>query len=194
VRHWSRTGAPEGVKKSHLRIFPDQGTMGAPYLSAHFAPDVGFREPRPFAPRMHRDFGGLASPVRQAILTISSRSKRVRHRSRTGAPGSHQRTWISCYAASDRTACAAFIKESRMQFDNATNLDRKSSVPGTMMICFHRFRWTAQQRSRLEQRFRTWGTPPVICYFPVAPCISASMALAAAPGSAARVIGRPTTR
>jgi hypothetical protein len=43
----------------------------------------------------------------------------------TGAPRSHQRTRISCYAASDRTACAAFFKESRMEFDNATNLDRK---------------------------------------------------------------------
>jgi len=37
---------------------------------------------------------------------------------------------ISCYAASDRTACAAFIKESRMEFDNATNLDRKSGCLG----------------------------------------------------------------
>jgi hypothetical protein len=37
---------------------------------------------------------------------------------------------ISCYAASDRTACAAFIKESRMEFDNATNLDRKSGYLG----------------------------------------------------------------
>jgi hypothetical protein len=38
---------------------------------------------------------------------------------------------ISCYAAPDRTACAAFIKENRMEFDNATNLDRKSGVHGT---------------------------------------------------------------
>ena len=37
---------------------------------------------------------------------------------------------ISCYAALDRTACAAFFKESRMEFDNATNLDRKSGVRG----------------------------------------------------------------
>jgi hypothetical protein len=51
-----------------------------------------------------------------------------------GAPGSHQRTRISCYAASDRTACAAFFKESRMQFNNATNLDRKSGVPGPISI------------------------------------------------------------
>jgi len=56
-----------------------------------------------------------------------------------GAPGSHQRTWISCYAAPDRTACAAFIKESRMEVDNATNLDRKSGVPGLIMVCFHCF-------------------------------------------------------
>jgi hypothetical protein len=29
----------------------------------------------------------------------------------------------------DRTACAAFFAESRMQLDNATNLDRKSGAP-----------------------------------------------------------------
>ena len=40
------------------------------------------------------------------------------------------RTWISCYAAPDRTACAAFIEESRMQFVNAIKLNRKSREPG----------------------------------------------------------------
>jgi len=40
---------------------------------------------------------------------------------------------ISRYAAPDRTACAAFIKESRMEFDNATNLDRKS---GHRISCY----------------------------------------------------------
>ena len=34
-------GAPQGTKSPHLRIFRYQRTMGAPYLSAHFAPDVG---------------------------------------------------------------------------------------------------------------------------------------------------------
>jgi hypothetical protein len=38
--------------------------------------------------------------------------------------------WISCHAASDRIACAAFIKESRMHLANATNLDRKSGRMG----------------------------------------------------------------
>jgi hypothetical protein len=47
-----------------------------------------------------------------------------------GAPRSPQRTRISCYAAPDKTACAAFFKESRIEFDNATNLDRKSGVRG----------------------------------------------------------------
>ena len=61
-----------------------------------------------------------------------------------GAPGSHQRIRISCYAAPDGTACAAFFKESRMEFDNATNLDRKSGVPGTMMTGFHCFPRRAQ--------------------------------------------------
>ena len=35
-------------------------------------------------------------------------------------------TRISCHAALDMAACAAFRKESRMKFANATNLDRKS--------------------------------------------------------------------
>jgi hypothetical protein len=33
---------------------------------------------------------------------------------------------ISCHAALDIAACAAFRKESRMKLANATNLDRKS--------------------------------------------------------------------
>jgi hypothetical protein len=34
-------------------------------------------------------------------------------------------TGISCYAALEGTTCAAFVKESRMKFANATDLDRK---------------------------------------------------------------------
>jgi hypothetical protein len=37
-----------------------------------------------------------------------------------------ERTRISCHAALETTACAAFIKESRMKFANATNINRKS--------------------------------------------------------------------
>ena len=39
-----------------------------------------------------------------------------------------ERTRISCHAALDKTACAAFRKESRMKLANATNLHRKSGV------------------------------------------------------------------
>jgi hypothetical protein len=54
----------------------------------------------------------------------------------TGAPCSHQRTWaeedgatrISYHGAPPTTACAAFIKESRMKFANAIKLDRKSGA------------------------------------------------------------------
>jgi hypothetical protein len=35
---------------------------------------------------------------------------------------------ISCYLAPTMAACAAFFKESRMKFANATKLDRKSGV------------------------------------------------------------------
>ncbi len=34
----------------------------------------------------------------------------------------------SCHGALDAAACAAFRKESRMKFVNATNLNRKSGV------------------------------------------------------------------
>jgi hypothetical protein len=39
-----------------------------------------------------------------------------------------ERTRISCHAALDMAACAAFRKESRMKFANATKFDRKSGV------------------------------------------------------------------
>ena len=39
-----------------------------------------------------------------------------------------ERTRISCHAALDKAACAAFIKESRIKFTNATNLNRKPGV------------------------------------------------------------------
>jgi hypothetical protein len=39
-----------------------------------------------------------------------------------------ERTRISCHAALETTACAAFSKESRMKFSNATNTNRKSGV------------------------------------------------------------------
>jgi hypothetical protein len=39
-----------------------------------------------------------------------------------------ERTRISCHAALDKTACAPFLKERRMMFANATNLNRKSGV------------------------------------------------------------------
>jgi hypothetical protein len=35
---------------------------------------------------------------------------------------------ISCYAALDTTACAAFIKESRMECDNASQLSQEIRV------------------------------------------------------------------
>jgi hypothetical protein len=39
-----------------------------------------------------------------------------------------ERTRISCHAALETTTCAAFSKESRMNFANATNINRKSGV------------------------------------------------------------------
>jgi hypothetical protein len=39
-----------------------------------------------------------------------------------------ERTRISCHAALETTACAAFSTESRMKFTNATNINRKFGV------------------------------------------------------------------
>jgi hypothetical protein len=39
-----------------------------------------------------------------------------------------ERTRISCHAALDIAAYAAFVKESRMRIANATKLNRKSGV------------------------------------------------------------------
>ena len=39
-----------------------------------------------------------------------------------------ERTQDSCHATHDRTACAAFCKESRMEFVNAIKLDRNPGV------------------------------------------------------------------
>jgi hypothetical protein len=39
-----------------------------------------------------------------------------------------ERTRISCHAALETTACAAFSKESRMKFANETDINRKSGV------------------------------------------------------------------
>jgi hypothetical protein len=41
-----------------------------------------------------------------------------------------ERTRISCHAALDKAVCAALRKESRMEFVNAINLNRKSGGSG----------------------------------------------------------------
>jgi len=50
-----------------------------------------------------------------------------------------------------------------MEFDNATNLDRKSSVPGKMMICFHCF---PEGRNRIylpvDMEKQLWGLRPLL--------------------------------
>jgi hypothetical protein len=43
-------------------------------------------------------------------------------------------TPISCHAAPERSACAPFIKERRMECINATNLHRKSGQWGTQPL------------------------------------------------------------
>jgi hypothetical protein len=45
-----------------------------------------------------------------------------------------------------------------MEFDNATNLDRKSGVRGTMMICFHCF--PRRTSSHLPPKQKQWWASP----------------------------------
>jgi hypothetical protein len=65
VSYWARRaqhtscGFPHRKPHTRPRVVP---RIGNPGLSAHFAPDVGFREPRPFAPKMHRDSGCQRGP------------------------------------------------------------------------------------------------------------------------------------
>jgi hypothetical protein len=58
-----------------------------------------------------------------------------------------KRTRISCYAAPDRTACAAFFKESCMQHANATELDRKSGERSGEIICVDAPSWKCFRQS-----------------------------------------------
>ena len=109
-----------------------------------------------------------------------------------GAPRSPQRTRISSYAPPDGTACAAFVKESRMQVDNATNLDRKSGVRGMILICFHCFPGAAHPLSPIQ------GTvPALVPRFDVVKANCGASPLAAPrlyrPTYAEANVGHPTT-
>ena len=116
----------------------------------------------PFVPEMGAGGAGdmhlacKCNCVPRSTVSASSRIRAIPKSALSEALGcpSHQRTWISCYAAPDRAACAAFFKESRIEFDNATNLDRKSGVPGTMMMGFHCFRRRVQPH--LLPRQKQW--------------------------------------
>jgi hypothetical protein len=65
ISYWAwwnrRTSCGFPQRKPHTRPWVVL-RIGNPSLSAHFAPDVGFREPRPFAPRMHPDLGYRQGP------------------------------------------------------------------------------------------------------------------------------------
>ena len=71
------------------------------------------------------------APVEMTIL-FEDRSRRFQEKyeisAATELSSRPERTRISCHAVPETTACAAFIKESRMKFANATNTNRKSGV------------------------------------------------------------------
>jgi hypothetical protein len=73
--------------------------------------------------------GPSSRPERSAGICSSLNQKPVRTEAPTLPLSSRpERTRISCCAAVDRSACAAFRKESRMKFANATKPNRKSGV------------------------------------------------------------------
>jgi hypothetical protein len=63
-----------------------------------------------------------------------------------------KRTRISCHAALDMTTRAAFFKESRMKFANATKLNRKSGVAQRRDLCVDAPSWKcfSTERSAAE--------------------------------------------
>src|ERR1700727_2317871 len=78
------------------------------------------------------------------LVRRSVRNKtQVRHRRNQGRasrglldPGTHLQTRISCTLPYPTTACAAFIKESRMECANATKLHKKFGEPrAALRIC-----------------------------------------------------------
>ncbi len=73
-------------------------------------------------------------------------------------PSRLERTRISCHVALETTGCAAFRKESRMKFANATNINRKSGVAeGRDLQC-----------ASTPPRFPR-ATPPLIPTEPISP-------------------------
>ena len=70
---------------------------------------------------------GYSQPPRAGLICLNHAADRNRL---FGPPKSHrlrpERTRISCHAALDKAARAAFIKESRMKFTSATKFNRKS--------------------------------------------------------------------
>jgi hypothetical protein len=73
----------------------------------------------------------MTTPVEMTML-FEDRMPRVQEKyeilAATELSSRPERTRISCHAALETTACAAFSKESRMKFANATNINRKSGV------------------------------------------------------------------
>jgi hypothetical protein len=89
---------------------------------------------RPSGPRIHRDFAvfiSFSTCHRRAFAPDQERRVEC-----CGIPLKPKRglTPISCHAALERSACAPFIKERRMECINATSLRRKSGQWGTQLF------------------------------------------------------------
>jgi hypothetical protein len=67
---------------------------------------------------------------------------------------------ISCYAAPDKTACAAFFKGKPHAARQRHQPQREIRVPGTIMICFDCFPEMAQSHSPLQAMV---GLPRISC-------------------------------
>ena len=69
----------------------------------------------------------LSSRAKPRDLQFRGPLLETRHTTQTKLSSRPERTRISCHAALETTACAAFSKESCMKFANATNTNRKSA-------------------------------------------------------------------
>jgi hypothetical protein len=112
-------GCSRWRQKLGRRISPCQGTLGAPYLPTHLLGDMGHHESQPSA---HEGQIGPFDEDRKLASVArwypTSRTKDVRDPN-------------FLYAGPPSPACAALIRESRMNLVEPTGRDRNSGIWGT---------------------------------------------------------------
>src|ERR1700679_1214759 len=120
---------------------------------------------RPSGPRIHGDF---AVPFLSQLAVgklAAPKDKPETGASTVAYPTQAQRqglTPISCHALLERSACAPFIKERRVECINATSLRRKSGQMGhpAIVACVAKTIVASPIIFGPRTLWRTWGTRP----------------------------------